>query len=107
MTAVERTILEKFKALISARGIRLCRLILFGSRARGDADPHSDLDVLVVVEGSCDEGTRTFVSDCAWEAGFEQGIVVVPVVFTRDEWERGPERHSLFVRAVEKEGIPL
>ncbi len=35
----------------------------------------------------------------------KDGIVVVPVVFTRTEWESGPERQSLFVRAVETEGI--
>ena len=32
-------------------GERLVRLVLFGSRARGDADPDSDIDVLVVLRG--------------------------------------------------------
>lgn len=35
-------------------GDRLERLVLFGSRARGDADPDSDIDVLVVLKGSID-----------------------------------------------------
>jgi hypothetical protein len=32
---------------------------------------------------------------------------VVPVVFSRDEWEQGPERYSLLVQAVEAEGVPI
>mgnify|MGYP001592023267 CR=1 FL=1 len=38
MTAAERTILERFKGLVSER-VALYKLVLFGSRARGDADP--------------------------------------------------------------------
>jgi DNA polymerase sigma len=106
MTLLERTILEQFRALLRER-LQVHRVILFGSRARGDADPQSDLDVVVVLEDGIDVSAREYVSDCAWEAGFAHGIVVVPVVFTRGEWEHGPERESLFVRAVETEGVPV
>jgi len=106
MNEVEKRILGRLKRLLLER-VALHRLILFGSRARGDADPDSDMDVLVVVEGAADEATRDYVSDCAWEAGYRDGIVIVPVVFTRDEWEKGPERHSLLAQAVELEGVPV
>ena len=75
MSAVEKEILERLKALL-VLGTRLHRLFLFGSRARGDADPDSDMDV-----------------------------VVVPVVFAREEWEDGPESQSLLAQAVAAEGI--
>ena len=104
MRRIERTILEQFKSRLRER-LRVHKLILFGSRARGDADPESDLDVVVVLDDDIDASAREYVSDCAWESGFAHGIVVVPVVFTQSEWERGPERHSLFVRAVETEGV--
>jgi predicted nucleotidyltransferase len=106
MTLLEKAILEQFKALLRER-LQVYKVILFGSRARGDADPQSDLDVVVVLEDGIDASAREYVSDCAWEAGFVHGIVVVPVVFTRSEWEYGPERESLFVRAVETEGVPV
>ena len=106
MNAVEKEVLDRFKALLLER-VRLYKLILFGSRARGDADPYSDMDLVVILNDPPDEKARNDVSDCAWEAGFEHGIVVVPVVFSRDEWENGPERHSLFVQAVETEGVPV
>ncbi|MBW2039888.1 MAG: nucleotidyltransferase domain-containing protein [Deltaproteobacteria bacterium] len=106
MNAIEKEVLGRFKALLLER-IRLYKLILFGSRARGDADPYSDMDVVVILDDPLDEKARSDVSDCAWEAGFEHGIVIVPVVFSRNEWENGPERQSLLVQAVEAEGVPI
>ena len=35
---------------------RLVRLVLFGSQARGDADPDSDIDVLIVLDGKVNPG---------------------------------------------------
>ncbi len=106
MDQIEKKILKKFRASLSTR-VPLYQLILFGSRARGDAEPFSDMDVLVVVDSRLDDQIRELVSDCAWEAGFAEGMVLVPVVFSRDEWEKGPERHSLLAMAIEAEGIPL
>ena len=37
-------------------GPRLVKLVLFGSQARGDAEPGSDIDVLVVLEGPVSPG---------------------------------------------------
>lgn len=106
MNAIEKTILNNFKALLMER-VTLHKLILFGSRARGDAGPYSDMDVVVILDDASGERDFDYVSDCAWEAGFERGIVIVPVVFTREEWENSPERYSLLAQAVETEGVPL
>lgn len=105
MTPTEKCILETFKTLLLKR-VKVHTLALFGSRARGDADPDSDMDVLVVVE-KVDRTVEDYISDCAWEASFAQGIVVVPVVFSQDEWENGLERHSLLAKAIRTEGITL
>ncbi len=104
MNTLERNILDTFKALLLKR-LSLYKMILFGSRARGDATQYSDMDVLVILDKSSGEQDYEYVSDCAWEAGFEHGIVVVPVVFTREEWEDSPERYSLLAQAAEKEGV--
>lgn len=106
MNRVEKIILNKFKMLLSER-VNLHKIILFGSRARGNADLCSDMDLIVILDDPVDDETRDSVSDCAWEAGFEYGIVVVPFVYNKKEWRNGPERYSLFVKAVEMEGVPF
>jgi len=106
MTPLEKTILNRFKELVGRR-LPLYKMILFGSRARGDADPDSDMDVLVVLDDSAPSHAQDIVSDCAWEAGFEHGIVVASVTVRRDQWENGPLSSSLLAIAVEQEGVPV
>ena len=105
MNPIEQNIVDAFKMLLS-RKLKVSELILFGSRARGDADPDSDLDVLVIVDDLSPE-LEEYISDCAWEAGFPSGIVIVPVVYSRNEWENGPERYSLLAQAIKSEGVIL
>jgi len=105
MNPVEKKIVDRFASLVKEK-LRVHRIELFGSRARGDADPDSDMDVLVIVNEISPE-LEDYVSECAWEAGFKHGIVIVPVVFTRDEWENGPERYSLLAEAIKAEGVRL
>ena len=69
MIAVEKTILDRLKSLLAKR-VNVYKLILFGSRARGDAESSSDMDVLVVLDGTPTEKDFDAVSDCALEAGF-------------------------------------
>ena len=106
MQAIERQVLDSFKDLLKER-LPLHEIIMFGSRARGDAEPDSDMDVLVIIDGMVNEAAREWVSDCAWEAGYAQGLIIVPVVVSRTQWEQGPQRHSLLAKAVASEGIPL
>lgn len=48
----ENPILAKFRAAVAEMyGNRLERVVLFGSRARGDAQPDSDYDVAVFLSG--------------------------------------------------------
>ncbi len=106
MNEIEKTILTNFKSLLLQR-VAMHRLVVFGSRARGDADPESDIDVLVILSGPNTPKARKHISDCAWEAGFKYGLVVSPIVVSRNNWENGPEKYSLLAKAVEEEGITV
>jgi predicted nucleotidyltransferase len=105
MDRIEINILDTFITLMKKK-IKINRVVLFGSRARGDAEPDSDMDVLVIVNDLTEE-MEDYISECAWEAGFERGIVLVPVVFSRNDWENGPERYSLLAEVIKSEGVSL
>jgi len=47
---------ELKRAFQAIYGDRLVKMVLFGSHARGDAEPGSDIDVLVVLRGNVDAG---------------------------------------------------
>jgi uncharacterized protein len=106
MNDMERQVLDRFKSSLRER-LDLFEIILFGSRARGDADAFSAMDVVVILDGEADDRSRDVVSDCAWEAGFESGIVVAPIVFSRTEWETNASRYSLLGKAVAQEGLAV
>ena len=105
MNTAERNVIETFRKLLSKK-LKVDQLVLFGSRARGDAAPDSDMDILVIINKPT-EDIEEYISSCAWEAGFEYGMVIVPVVYSKKEWESGPDRISLLARAIEMEGVPL
>ena len=45
------TLLDVKKEIIKLLGDQLVHLILFGSYARNDQDPESDIDIMILVEG--------------------------------------------------------
>jgi len=102
----DRAIIERFKSLMAEHGVPVVETVAFGSRARGDAEPDSDLDVLVIVD-YCNWGMEMTLSDCAWEAGFDSGVLVQAVIMTRDEVEKSPQRSSLFIMAVRRDGVKV
>ncbi len=58
-------ILERFRAaLTEIYGNRLERVVLFGSRARGDAQPDSDYDVAVFLHDMPDRMAELNRLDC-------------------------------------------
>jgi predicted nucleotidyltransferase len=47
----DRILAEVRKRLLDRWGANISRILLYGSRGRGDADPASDFDLLVVFRG--------------------------------------------------------
>lgn len=101
----EIKIIEKFKALVSMR-VKVHEVRVFGSRARGDATEESDLDVLVVVD-YLDHSIEKYISDCAWESGFSENIIIMPITISIDTLKNSPIRKSSFIKNVYREGITV
>jgi predicted nucleotidyltransferase len=80
------------------------RIWAFGSRARGDHDPDSDLDVCVVVPEPT-EHLREQVSLHAWDVGFENDALITAVVFREADFEDGVMSVSSLVANIRREGV--
>lgn len=101
----ERKVVERFKGLVSEK-VKVYEVRVFGSRARGEAATESDLDVLLVVD-HLNYSIEKYISDCAWEAGFPEDIIVIPVAITLDMLKNSPIRGSVFIENVYREGIAV
>lgn len=86
-------------------GPRLVQLMLFGSQARDDADPGSDIDVLVVLEGAVNPGDEIERAGDITAALSLQHNVVISCVFVSDN--RFFFENSPLLLNVRREGIVL
>lgn len=82
--------------------------ILFGSYARGDAEPGADIDVLILVDASRqDISARNWqVGDLTAELLLDYGVVVSPILENRDYINKNVNILP-FCRNVEREGVRL
>ena len=86
--------------------VQLVDFYVFGSRARGDATEDSDMDVFIEVE-NLDKDLKERVQDAAWKVGFENFMVISPLIFTRDELENSPLRSPPIVKVIKEEGSQI
>jgi uncharacterized protein len=102
-----RTILAELRTLLACcYGERLKRLVLFGSQARGDAEPGSDIDVLVVLAGPVDateEEKRT--GDMLYDLMCAHHYILISCIFM-DEERFAKERSPLLLN-VRREGVAV
>ena len=106
MNAALETVLRDYRArLEQIYGPRLVKLVLFGSRARGDADLDSDIDVMIVLDGPLDaraEGERTIAP--AAELSLRYDTVIIPLFADAETYRRSD--YSFF-QNVRREGLPI
>ena len=105
MTPRDYNIARELKKRL-AEAVELLDFKVYGSRARGDDDEFSDLDVFIEV-ASLDRKAKDLISDITWEVGLENSIVISPLIFTSNEIENSPLRASPILININEEGIRL
>ncbi len=84
-------LIEEFRrSLRGSYGRRLKGMVIFGSLARGEWTPESDIDVLVLLDSALDaRAEREHIWRLAWSLADRHGALIEPLVFTEQAYQQG------------------
>ncbi len=105
--ALDRLLGGYRRALSERFGSRLVGLTLFGSYARGEAGPDSDVDIAVVLDRIDTHAERVWPMELAGELSLAEELVIVPIVLSKSELDFLRDREDLLAENLDREGIAL
>ncbi|BFI73722.1 nucleotidyltransferase [Nanoarchaeota archaeon] len=108
---IQSEILNKIKQIIldtaNNYNIKINKIILFGSRARGDYREDSDWDILIITEDKLDRKIeKDFYSDVSWELTTDD-IIPAIIIVSKEEFEKYKDLKGFIYYWADKEGIIL
>lgn len=86
--------------------VTLLDIRVFGSRARGDAEEFSDLDVFIETQ-TLDREIKEMIKTITWEVSLENSMVISPLIFSKDELTNSPLKYSPVVKNIMEEGVRI
>lgn len=92
-----RELTEKFPGMVE-------QVLIYGSKARGEAGPDSDLDVLLIVRDEAAGRTRQ-MRGIGYLLAAEGDVVPSIMAYTVQEWENRRKSGSPFRTAVERDQV--
>ncbi len=98
-------ILQAKKTLMS--DLPVSGVVLFGSKARGEGDIYSDIDLLVLTSSAVNSELRGQISDRLAEINLEYNVIISCVVVCEKDWDGGLIHHMLIHNEVEKDGCNI
>ena len=87
---------------------RVKKVILYGSYARGDFRPDSDVDVMVLVDANVDSVSplERKICDITYDFNNEHETDIIPVVQSKEHFDYW-KNADMFYRNVETEGVVI
>jgi len=64
-------------------------IILFGSKARGDHDVFSDIDLLLVTTSPLHWKDEKAIVEILFDIGMTHDVIFTPLVVSKEEWKSG------------------
>ena len=107
LTVEEKATLDDIKSAV-ARLLheRAYRLVLFGSKARGDFDKTSDVDLAIIVDG-LDRKLKDEIIDAIADVELHHLFYVSTVILSTDEFRHLLSRERRVALDIQSEGIEL
>lgn len=107
LTDDEKKAVAEVKQSIQALvGDRLKGLILFGSKAKGDFDPESDVDLAILVDGLTPETKRKII-DIVADVELKYLVVCSSLVLSWEDFRLLRQRERRIALDIENEGVRL
>ncbi len=89
-------------------GDKLLFITLFGSKARGDFDEESDIDVFIVVRNGSDlHQQKQVIIELVSELSLRYYIVLSPLVMDMSEYQWNLRLKMPLIHFIEREGVAL
>jgi len=105
----DRKIISELKdRIVQTTGASLKKIIVFGSRVRGDASEDSDLDVIILVTQKTTEIEKKLedmVYQLMWDYDFKP--IISLKIFAESQFSQAVRKGFSFYRHVMKEGVVL
>jgi len=106
MAVEARTLLGRIRAVVQDVD-PAARVILFGSRARGDSSPDSDWDILILSDAALSMEQEDTISHRLYDLGLETDSVISVIFNIKGDWASPLYQSMPFQQNVDREGIEL
>ena len=103
---MENQLIDLKESLKLSLGDSLIKMVLFGSRAKGDYDEDSDIDIAIIVRNLSKELKNKIYSQVA-EIELKYLRPISAIIFSETEFNRLKERERRVALDIESEGILL
>jgi predicted nucleotidyltransferase len=100
----DKALLDRCRQAIR-RAVPDADVILYGSRARGDAREYSDYDILVLVDEPVNVALKDRILASVYPLELETGAMLTLITYNRRQWDSSPYREMPFHQDVERDGV--
>ncbi len=107
MMEKEKNIKKIIQEIFEENGIKADKIILFGSRARGDYKESSDWDLLIIVEKTLLRKQKSEISHLIRKRLADEFIPCDVLIRSKEELEERKKMIGSVIRSAIKEGVTL
>ena len=105
LTAEEQAWLDAYREALNKQHPEAVKeMLIYGSKARGQAHADSDLDILLIVKDDA-AGRKSDLRWIGYLLAAKTDVLPSILAYTEEEWESRRRSGSTFRKAVERDGV--